>query len=215
MAERSAAPMPHRTLISGRNLFGNPWLSPTSEDGIDIGDGDLNDSFLVTVFKEAAMLGIPLGFAYANAMEWLLHRYVLHGARARRGGFYRFHLREHHRNARQNGFRDDSYARSIFVEGGQGKEAISLLGTAVLHLPLLPYAPYFTMTVWYCSLRYFRIHKRAHLDPKWAREHLPWHYDHHMGPNPNANWCVTRPWFDMLMGTRKPYCGVAQAVPGT
>ena len=39
------------------------------------------------------------------------------------------------------------------------------------------------------------------------REHLPWHYDHHMGPNQEANWCVTRPWFDYVMGTREPYVG--------
>lgn len=24
-----------------------------------------------------------------------------------------------------------------------------------------------------------------------------------MGRNPNANWCVTRPWFDYVMGTRE------------
>ena len=45
------------------------------------------------------------------------------------------------------------------------------------------------------------------MDPEWARENLPWHYDHHMGPNQDANWCVTRPWFDDLMGTREPYAG--------
>ena len=28
-----------------------------------------------------------------------------------------------------------------------------------------------------------------------------------MGPNQDANWCVTRPWFDILMGTREPYVG--------
>ena len=28
-----------------------------------------------------------------------------------------------------------------------------------------------------------------------------------MGPNPHANWCVTRPWFDHLLGTREPYLG--------
>ena len=60
-------------------------------------------------------------------------------------------------------------------------------------------------------MRYYRVHKRAHLDPEWAKVHLPWHYDHHMGPNQNANWCVTRPWFDHLMGTREPYLGTERA----
>ncbi|RYZ84400.1 MAG: hypothetical protein EOO68_31675, partial [Moraxellaceae bacterium] len=27
-------------------------------------------------------------------------------------------------------------------------------------------------------------------------------YDHHMNSNQDANWCVTRPWFDYVMGTR-------------
>ena len=28
-----------------------------------------------------------------------------------------------------------------------------------------------------------------------------------MGPNQNANWCVTHPFFDHVMGTREPYLG--------
>jgi sterol desaturase/sphingolipid hydroxylase (fatty acid hydroxylase superfamily) len=31
------------------------------------------------------------------------------------------------------------------------------------------------------------------------------HYDHHMGKNQDSNWCVTRPWFDWVMGTRVRY----------
>ena len=61
--------------------------------------------------------------------------------------------------------------------------------------------------MWASGYHYWRVHKKAHEDPAWAREHLPWHYDHHMGPNQDANWCVTRPWFDILMGTREPYVG--------
>ena len=59
----------------------------------------------------------------------------------------------------------------------------------------------------FSAVRYYRVHKRAHRDPSWAREHLPWHYDHHMGPNQDANWCVTWPWFDWVMGTREHYVG--------
>lgn len=28
------------------------------------------------------------------------------------------------------------------------------------------------------------------------------HYDHHMNASQHANWCVTKPWFDYIMGTR-------------
>ena len=45
------------------------------------------------------------------------------------------------------------------------------------------------------------------MDPAWAREKVPWHYDHHMAPNQDANWGVRRDWVDRLMGTREVYCG--------
>lgn len=28
-----------------------------------------------------------------------------------------------------------------------------------------------------------------------------------VGPKQNKNWCVTRPWWDEIMGTRVPYIG--------
>src|SRR6202451_4673213 len=68
----------------------------------------------------------------------------------------------------------------------------------------------FVAAVEYSALRYYRVHKRAHREPGWAREHLPWHYDHHMGPNQDANWCVSWPWFDWVMGTREHYVGTAR-----
>jgi sterol desaturase/sphingolipid hydroxylase (fatty acid hydroxylase superfamily) len=84
---------------------------------------------------------------------------------------------------------------------------LGLVAGALVAAPLFPVAPFFTATMFYCSFDYYRKHKRAHLDPRWAREHLPWHVDHHLGPNQDANWCVTRPWFDHIMGTRKPWVG--------
>ena len=90
---------------------------------------------------------------------------------------------------------------------GQSKEAAGLILLSMAHLPLAPIAPVFTATLAWSAVDYYRKHKRAHLDPEWAREHLPWHVDHHMGPNPDANWCVTRPWMDVIMGTREPYVG--------
>ncbi|MDE2422566.1 MAG: hypothetical protein KGO49_15470, partial [Gammaproteobacteria bacterium] len=49
---------------------------------------------------------------------------------------------------------------------------------------------------------YWKVHAKSHLDPEYAKKRIPWHYDHHMTSNQNANWCVTRPWFDYIMGTR-------------
>lgn len=153
------------------------------------------------------MIGFPLGILTSNAAEWVIHKYILHGLGRRRKSFWSFHWHEHHKNARHHQNYDPSYERSVFGWHSQGKEALGLLGLAALHLPLFRVAPFFTLGVWYSIANYYRVHKRCHRDPAWAREHLPWHVDHHMGPDQDANWCVTRPWFDILMGTRVPYVG--------
>ena len=154
------------------------------------------------------MIGIPLGLLYANATEWVLHKYVLHeGARRNKKSFFRFHWVEHHRQVRLNGHVDPDYERSVFGTHAQGKEAACIAIGAVLHAPLFPVAPLFTATVWWSAFDYYRKHKRSHQDPEWARQNLPWHYDHHMGPDQDKNWCVTWPFFDHVMGTRAPWVG--------
>jgi len=153
------------------------------------------------------MIGIPLGLLYTNAGEWLVHKYVLHGLGRNKRSFWAFHWRDHHRAVRRNGHYDDCYDRSVVGWNPQGKEALSLTLAALAHLPLMPVAPLFTGTVLYGIWKYHRVHKRSHLDPEWAREHLPWHYDHYMGPNQHSNWCVTHPCMDDLMRTREPYLG--------
>lgn len=153
------------------------------------------------------MIGIPAGLLYANATEWLVHKYILHNRGKKRTSFWSFHFHEHHSNCRRNNHIDTDYHESPLQWNAQGKEVLTLTLATMLYLPLLPVAPFFTLTVVYSSINYYRVHKRSHLDPDWARENLPWHYDHHMGPNQDCNWCVTRPWFDMIMGTRVPYVG--------
>lgn len=154
------------------------------------------------------MIGIPIGLIVSNATEWFMHKYVLHGLALDKNSFWSFHWRGHHRNCRKNGNRDQDYDEPLFHEwNGQSKEAVLLMLSAAAYVPLLPVAPFFVGTVWYCSRNYYVKHKRAHQDVEWGKKHLPWHYDHHMGPNQHSNWCVTRPWFDKLMGTREPYLG--------
>lgn len=155
------------------------------------------------------MIGIPLGLVYANVGEWLVHKYVLHGLGRNKKSFWSYHWHEHHREARLHEHIDKFYNRTLFkpVLDAQSKEVLSLVGAALLHAPLFPVAPFFTATVWYSTLYYYRVHKKSHQDPGWAREYLPWHYDHHMGPNQHANWCVSRDWSDRWFGTREPYVG--------
>jgi hypothetical protein len=148
------------------------------------------------------MIGIPVALVYMNAGEWLIHKYVLHGSGRNKANFWSFHWYEHHRNARRNNMYDPDYERPLRDWNAQTKELAGLIGIGIAHAPLFPLMPFFTGTVWYSLVKYYRSHKRAHLDPAWAEEHLPWHVDHHMGTNQDANWCVTRPWFDNWVGTR-------------
>ena len=154
------------------------------------------------------MIGIPLGLAYANAFEWLMHKYGLHGLGRNKKSFWSFHWHDHHKAARQNDMRDPAYEEKLFTAWNpQTKEVVSLIAGGLVHLPLLPVAPFFVGTVWYSSIKYYHVHKKAHLDPEWAKEHLPWHYDHHMAPDQDCNWCVTKPWTDVVLGTRKKWFG--------
>lgn len=151
------------------------------------------------------MLGIPLAMVYSNVTEWVVHKYLLHGLGRDRRSVFSFHWHEHHRASRRNGMYDAAYAEP---QPGRTKwplEELGVLGYALAHAPLFSVAPFFTATVWVNTARYYAVHRRAHLDPEWARAHLPWHYDHHMGPDQDANWCITSPWFDELVGTRQRY----------
>lgn len=156
------------------------------------------------------MIGIPLGLVYANASEWLIHKYLLHGRGRKPGSWWSFHIHEHHLAASQLDMRDPAYDRWRWRLDAQTREAIALAAAAAVQIPLIPVAPFFAATVLYSIGNYYRVHKKAHLDPAWAREHLPWHVDHHMGPDPDKNWCVTKPWFDRILGTREPWVGTPQ-----
>jgi hypothetical protein len=150
------------------------------------------------------MIGIPLGLVASNAGEWLIHKYILHGLGKNPKSFWSFHWHDHHRQARRHEMIDAQYTRPGWTQwDAKTKEVAALIVGAVVQMPLFPVAPFFTATVWYRMWRYYQIHKRAHVEPAWAKEQLPWHYDHHMGKDQNANWCVTHPFFDHVMGTRK------------
>lgn len=149
------------------------------------------------------MLGIPLGLITANAVEWVMHKYVLHEQGRDKENFWAFHFHEHHKVVRKNAYHDPNYLKFPLGLHAQGKEAWSLIAASAAVAPLFPVAPFYIGTLWYCAANYYRVHKKSHMDPAWGREHIPWHYDHHMGRNPDANWCVTKPWFDYVMGTRE------------
>lgn len=149
------------------------------------------------------LLGAALGLLHANAVEWLTHKYVLHGLGKRKGSMWRFHWAQHHRIARKNGMYDKSYEAPFWSWSDRGKEIAGIVGLALLHLPLIKVAPYFTCAVLFSSGNYLYRHRKAHLDIEWGKKHMPHHWDHHMGANQDANWCVSYPWFDWILGTRE------------
>lgn len=151
------------------------------------------------------MIGIPLGLLVANAGEWLIHKHILHGLGSDRESFWSFHWHDHHGKARKHEMVDDQYTKTLLAWDPQTKELVAIGALMASQAPLFLIAPFFVGTLWYSAVKYYRVHKRAHLDTEWAKEHLPWHYDHHMGKDQNANWCVTHPFFDHVLGTRKRY----------
>jgi hypothetical protein len=151
------------------------------------------------------MLGFPIGILYSNAVEWVIHKYVLHGLGKRKGSFFGFHWKNHHRNARRNAMRDPGYDKPIWDWNSRGREAASILAVVAVHTPLVVVAPWFTAAVWYSGFNYLYKHQKCHQDIEWGKRHMRSHYDHHMGKDQDTNWCVTRPWFDWVMGTRVKY----------
>ncbi len=143
-----------------------------------------------------------LGLIYANAGEWLTHKYILHKLGKNPHSLWAYHWYEHHAVCIKNRMFDPGYQPLVFTAWNtQTKELLVLAGIVLLHMPLFVFFPLFTCAVYVSLTLYYYRHRKAHLDPAWAKQHLRWHYDHHCN-NCAANWCITWPWFDYLMGTR-------------
>ncbi len=153
------------------------------------------------------MLGFPLGVLTVNGLEWVLHKHVLHGTP--RPGQGRYSPRPtsmkshwaHHKQVRVNRFYDDAYTEG-WKNWRYRNEVESIIALTVVTSPIAVVAPFYYAGMVYAGVNYFLTHRKAHLDTEWAKKNVPWHYDHHMNSNQDANWCVTRPWFDYIMGTR-------------
>lgn len=152
--------------------------------------------------------GFIAGLIVANAFEWVAHKYILHGTH--RAGKPRFspiprtmksHW-EHHRIVRKVQFYDEGYVEGL-KNWRTRNELISIVIVAgVASVVFYPLSKGMALAAVYSAGHYFYVHRRAHLESEWAKQHIPWHYDHHMNSNQDANWCVTKPWFDYILGTR-------------
>ncbi|OTG69427.1 hypothetical protein B9T25_02290 [Acinetobacter sp. ANC 4470] len=152
--------------------------------------------------------GFLVGLVVANGFEWVAHKYILHGTH--RSGKPRYspvpdsmksHW-EHHREVRKTTFHDHGYVEGI-SNWRTKNEIISLAVVAgAASVLFYPISKGMAAAAVYSACNYYYIHRRAHLEPDWAMKKIPWHYDHHMNSNQDANWCVTKPWFDYILGTR-------------
>jgi hypothetical protein len=152
---------------------------------------------------------LPAGRVFAAATEWTVHRYIFHALGKRKGSRFSFHWRQHHRSCRKVEMVDDAYVYGSLFEGsnGRAREVWSIVVGCLFMVPALPYVPGLVLGAWYGGWRYHWSHRQCHLDPEWGKENMRWHYDHHMGPNPDTNWGVSNEWFDKWMGTRSPWEG--------
>jgi len=151
------------------------------------------------------MIGLPIGLMYSNAAEWWIHKQLLHKLGKKKSSIWNFHWSEHHKSVRQGKFNDPEYHKAFWDRSGPRKEVLGVVLLMALHAPLITTAPWFTAAVMYSGLNFIYKHKKAHLNPEWAKKNLKVHYDHHMGKNQDANFCITQPWFDYVMGTRINY----------
>ena len=149
--------------------------------------------------------GLSSAFIYANFMEWCIHKFVLHGKHfgKKKGTFWSFHWRDHHKTCRKNGNHDVSYDELRFIWNSQTKELLGLLIGGLLHLPLVfLWPPFYTGLVLYMAA-YWYFHRKSHTNVEWGKKWMPGHYAHHMGKNQDTNWNIFYPIFDVLFRTRR------------
>lgn len=144
-----------------------------------------------------------LGLFVANAGEWAIHKYLLHGLGRHKDSIWAYHLREHHAVCFKNAMLDAGYQHFRLEWNTQTKELVFMLLAVLSQLPFINIAFWYVTGVYLTIAVYYIVHRQSHLDANWARRYLPWHYDHHLGSVSDANWCITYPLFDYLTGTRR------------
>ena len=149
------------------------------------------------------VLQVAIAWAYSHVLEYSLHRWLLHNRKRKQ--WFKTHFGDHHKIARKNMMLDSKSHEPIQITGDP--EIKGLIALGVIHAPISIWYPFAYATLVLASITYFLVHRRAHQDFRWAREHLPWHYDHHMGKDQNVNWGVRLPWVDIVLGTRVPWKG--------
>ena len=143
-----------------------------------------------------------LAFLYANLLEWVIHKYIFRGLGKNKNSKFAGHWHTHHKLCRKNDNKDETY-KEFPPHPSVKQELSSLLILALAHTPIIFFSPFFYISLVYFTIRYFFIHRKTHTDVEWGKKYFPWHYEHHMGKDQDANWGVTNPLWDHILGTRK------------
>ena len=144
---------------------------------------------------------IIVGQLYATWIEWVIHKYILHGLGKNKNSWFNFHWHSHHKACRKNKNFDENY--NTFLSSSVVKEITGLCLLSAIHMPVYFVMPYLYYTLIFCTVRYFYVHQKSHLNVEWGKAYFPWHHDHHMGRNQDANWGVTTALWDVILGTRE------------
>jgi len=144
---------------------------------------------------------ILFAYLYATFLEWAIHKYVLHGLGKNKNSWFNFHWHSHHKTCRKNANQDDNY--KTFLSSPIRREILGLYALSMIHLPIYFFMPYFYYTLIVCVIRYFYVHQKSHINVEWGRKKVPWHYEHHMGKNQDANWGVTTDIWDTILNTKR------------
>jgi len=92
-----------------------------------------------------------LGLVYANAGEWLVHKYILHALGKIPDSFWAYHLYEHHAVCTRNSMFDPGYQKlDLTIWNTQSKELAVLAGILLLHAPIFLISPSFSSAVYAC-----------------------------------------------------------------
>ncbi len=141
---------------------------------------------------------IFVAWVYSHIFEYVAHRYFLHNHKLFKFAF-KNHFATHHRISRKNEMYDEAYESLL----SSRFEIISLLITAVLHIPVVFIFPWAYATLVFSVSMYYALHRKSHTDVEWGKRWLPWHYEHHMGKDQHMNWGVRLPIVDYIMGTSR------------
>ena len=141
------------------------------------------------------MLGFVLGFLYGSFLEYVIHRFVFHKLGHKKKSIWSYHIKGHHVLSRKNNFIDLTESQA---------ESVGMVFLVLLHFPLISISLGAWLGVTLYALSFKIIHGIQHRNPEFTKNHMKWHWDHHM-KSPNKNFGVVVPWMDYLFGTRKKY----------